>query len=150
MNSPPLNSLLAEDERSVAFSISFALKYDGHRVEIENDGEQALARLILDPRAFDLLITDNNMPRMTGIDLVRRLGDASFSGKILVLSAHLSEENRAAYEALGVDGMIPKPFDVHQLRAVIRQMAEDRAAEVQGLLSLGLLEASEPEEGDPK
>jgi DNA-binding response OmpR family regulator len=36
-----------------------------------------------------------------------------------VLSAHLSEENRAAYLALGVDAMIPKPFDVHELRATI-------------------------------
>jgi two-component system, cell cycle sensor histidine kinase and response regulator CckA len=110
VNSPPLNILLAEDERSVAFSISFALECNGHRVEIENDGEQALARLILDPRAFDLLITDNNMPRMTGLELVRRLREASFNGKVLVLSAHLSAENRAAYEALGVDGMIPKPL----------------------------------------
>lgn len=105
MNPPPLDILLAEDERSVAFSISFALKGDGHKVEIVNDGEEALARLILEPRAFDLLITDNNMPRMTGVELMRRLRDASFYGKILVLSAHLSAENRAAYEALGVDGI---------------------------------------------
>lgn len=146
VNSPPLNILLAEDERSVAFSISFTLKCDGHRVEIVNDGEQALARLIADSCTFDLLITDNNMPRMTGLELVRRLRDASFSGKILVLSAHLSAENRAAYEALGVDGMIPKPFDLHQLRAVIRQIAEDRAALVERLLRSALPEASESEE----
>jgi CheY-like chemotaxis protein len=65
--SPPtlLNILLAEDERSVAFSIFFALNCDGHKVEIVNDGAEALARLLLEPHAFDLLITDNNMPRMT-------------------------------------------------------------------------------------
>jgi DNA-binding response OmpR family regulator len=160
MDSPPLNILLAEDERSVAFSISFALKGDGHKVEIVNDGEEALATLIAEPGAFDLLITDNNMPRMTGVELVRRLRDASFRGKILVLSAHLSAENRAAYEALGVNGMIPKPFHLHQLRAVIRQIAEDMAAippgqrnpirlslaEVQGLLRSALPERDQPEE----
>jgi two-component system, chemotaxis family, chemotaxis protein CheY len=102
MNSPPLNILLAEDERSVAFSISFALKCDGHQVEIVNDGEEALAKLMVERGVFDLLITDNNMPRMTGVELVRRLRDASFHGKVLVLSAHLSAENRAAYGALGV------------------------------------------------
>jgi DNA-binding response OmpR family regulator len=164
MNSPSLNILLAEDERSVAFSISFALKCNGHKVEIVNEGEEALARLIVEPRAFDLLITDNNMPRMTGVELVRRLRDASFHGKILVLSAHLSAENRAAYDALGVDGMIPKPFDVRQLRAVIRQIAEDKAAippgrrnpirlslaEVHGLLRSALPEADEPEERGTK
>ena len=157
---PPLNILLAEDERSVAFSIAFALKPDGHRIEIVSDGEEALATLILEPRTFDLLITDNNMPRMTGVELVRRLRDASFSGKILVLSAHLSAENRAAYDALGVDGMIPKPFDLHQLRTVIRQIAEERAAtspgqrnpirlspaQVERLLRSALPEPDEPEE----
>src|SRR5438552_15605101 len=95
MNSPPLNILLAEDEHSVAFAISFALKCDGHKIEIVNDGEAALANLIVEPRAFDLLITDNNMPRMTGVELVRRLRETAFRGKALVLSAQLSVENRA-------------------------------------------------------
>ena len=56
--SPALNILLAEDERSVAFSIAFALKSDGHRIEIVSDGEEALATLILERGVFDLLITD--------------------------------------------------------------------------------------------
>lgn len=126
----PLNILLAEDEPSVAFSISFALKSDGHKIEVVSDGEQALAELTAEPDAFDLLITDNNMPRMTGVELVRRLRDASYGGKILVLSAHLSRENRAAYDALGVDGMMPKPFDLHRLRALIRQIVEGGPAVV--------------------
>jgi two-component system chemotaxis response regulator CheY len=121
--SNPLTILLAEDERSVAFSISFALSGDGHKIEIVTDGEQALAKLIAEPGAFDLLITDNNMPQMTGIELVKRLGDSLFPGKIMVLSAHLSSENRAAYEALGVDAMMSKPFDVHHLRAVVSRIA---------------------------
>jgi DNA-binding response OmpR family regulator len=160
MNSPPLNILLAEDERSVAFSICFALKPDGHRIEIVADGEQALSELTARSGAFDLLITDHSMPRMNGVELVKRLRESAFRGKILVLSAHLSAENRAAYDALGVDGMIPKPFDLHQLRAVIGQIAEDIAsippgqrnpirlspAEVQRLLSLALPEPDEPEE----
>jgi CheY-like chemotaxis protein len=154
---PSLNILLAEDERSVAFSICFALKADGHKIEMVTDGEQALARLSAEPGAFDLLITDNNMPRMTGVELVRRLRNAAYDVKILVLSAHLSRENRAAYEALGVDGMMPKPFDVYQLRALIRLIVEGSAGTVPGesgsiplsrtelckLLKLGL---SDPEE----
>lgn len=154
---PPLNILLAEDERSVAFSISFALKADGHRIEIATDGEQALAKLTAEPGAFDLLITDNNMPRVTGLELVRRLRETPFSGKILVLSAHLSVENRAAYSALRVDGMIPKPFDLYQLRTVVRAMAGDvvgllpsefqlSRTEVRRLLELGLPESEEFDE----
>jgi DNA-binding response OmpR family regulator len=122
-----LHILLAEDERSVAFSISFALKADGHRIEIVSDGEEALSELTRKPAAFDVLITDHSMPRMDGVELVKRLRDTAFRGKIVVLSAHLSAENRAAYLALGVDTMIPKPFDVYELRAVIRQIGNDQA-----------------------
>ena len=57
----PRNILFAEDERSVAFSISFALKADGHKIEIVSDGEEALSELTRKPGAFDLLITDHSM-----------------------------------------------------------------------------------------
>lgn len=149
---PPLNILLAEDEPPVAFSLCFALKSDGHTIETVANGEQALARLISEPGAFDLLITDNNMPRMTGIELVKNVRESSFDCKILVLSAHLSRENQAAYEALGVDGMMPKPFDLFQLRDMIRRVTAGDAPPVSqhrdalhlsprdvfGLLRLGL------------
>jgi DNA-binding response OmpR family regulator len=65
---------------------------------------------------------------MNGVELVKRLRDAAFGGKIVVLSAHLSAENRAAYLALGVDLMVPKPFDVHLLRAAIWQIGSGAAA----------------------
>jgi DNA-binding response OmpR family regulator len=147
MNSP-LNIVLAEDERSVAFSISFALKADGHKIEIVSDGEEALSELTRKPGAFDLLITDHSLPRMNGVELVKRLRDTAFRGKIVVLSAHLSAENVAAYAALSVDLMIPKPFDVHLLRAAIGQIGSGGgtalpAQEIYKLLRLGLPE--EPE-----
>jgi CheY-like chemotaxis protein len=126
----PLNILLAEDERSVAFSIGFALKPGGHTIETVTDGEQALAEMRLKPGGFDLLITDHSMPRMNGVELVKRMREAGFRGKILVLSAHLSPENRAAYEALGVDGLLPKPFDLFQLRDLIRKIVLGEAPPV--------------------
>lgn len=119
----PLNILLAEDERAVAFAITLALKADGHRIQVVADGGQALASVSVEPDAFDLLITDHSMPGMTGIELVQRLREESFRGKIMVLSAHLSAENRAAYEALAVDARVSKPFDVHELRATITRLA---------------------------
>jgi DNA-binding response OmpR family regulator len=120
-----MNILLAEDEKSVALAVTFALKRDGHKVEVATDGEQALAKLAADdPEAIDLLITDNNMPRMSGLELVRRLRETSFRGKILVLSAHLTPQNCEAYESLGVDSMMPKPFDLHALRKTVDSLAE--------------------------
>jgi DNA-binding response OmpR family regulator len=120
----PLNILLAEDERAVAFSIVFALKCDGHMVQVVADGARALASISVGPDRFGLLITDHSMPGMTGVELVQRLREESFRGKIRMLSAHLSPENRAAYQALAVDAMVPKPFDVHDLRATISRLAK--------------------------
>jgi DNA-binding response OmpR family regulator len=119
----PMNILLAEDERAVAFSIAFALKTDGHNVQVVADGWQALASINVEPDRFGLLITDHSMPGLTGVELIQRLREESFRGKIMVLSAHLSAENRAAYEALAVDAMVSKPFDVHELRATITRLA---------------------------
>ena len=154
----PLNILLAEDERAVAFSVVFALKCDGHKVQVVADGEQALASVRVEPDAFNLLITDHSMPGMTGVELVQRLRQESFRGKIMVLSAHLSPENRAAYEALAVDAMVSKPFDVHELRTTISRLANGTApasgekpfqlspAALHNMLKVALIEEKEPDD----
>jgi len=63
------------------------------------------------------------MPGMTGVELIQQLREKSFRGKVMVLSAHLSPEIRAAYEALAVDAMVSKPFDVHELRSTVTRLA---------------------------
>lgn len=67
-------------------------------------------------RPFDVVITDHRMPRMTGLQLVRRLRAQDFAGKILVLSGYLSDEDIRAYEELNVDMMMSKPFDFDELQ----------------------------------
>jgi CheY-like chemotaxis protein len=121
-----LKILVADDEPSVTSSILWALRPLGHRIEIVNDGERALAKLAAEP-TIDLLITDHTMPRMSGLELVTRLRSTPYQGKVLVLSAHLSRQNRAAYDSLGVDSMLPKPFDVDALRQVIAELFQDPA-----------------------
>jgi CheY-like chemotaxis protein len=116
-----LHILVVDDEPSVSASILWALKPFGHAAKVVSSGEQALANLAADPK-IDLVITDHSMPRMSGLDLVRRLRETGYNGKILVLSAHLSHQNRAAYDSLGVNAMLPKPFDVDALRQVIAEL----------------------------
>jgi DNA-binding NarL/FixJ family response regulator len=55
--------------------------------------------------------------------LLRELRARKFGGKVVVLSAHLGENNIRAYEELGVDMMISKPFDVDELRRTIDVLA---------------------------
>jgi len=122
-----LNILVVDDEPSVRSSLVWALRPLGHSVEIVDDGEQALAKLATNPM-IDLLITDHSMPRMRGLELVRRLRDRSYRGKVVVLSAHLSQQTRAAYNSSGVDAVMRKPFDVDALRETIGELFPNPSA----------------------
>ena len=118
-----LHILIADDEASVAQSLAFVLKYDGHRIEAVPDGRQAHDRLTAKDADFDLLITDDTMPVLSGLELVRKLRAFKFPGKTLVLSACLSPDLEQAYRELGVDAIHHKPFDIAPLRLAIGQLA---------------------------
>lgn len=72
---------------------------------------------------FDLVITDNNMPGVDGLEPVRRLRKQDFGGKIVALSAHLSDGKMQDYARLAVDGIFHKPFDLHEFRRAIDHVA---------------------------
>ena len=121
--SAPLKILAVDDEPSIAQSMRFIFSRPLYELASALDGETALARMADDPQPFDVVITDSNMPGVSGVELVRMLRERHFSGKIVVLSAHLSTDVRAAYEAMEVDALIEKPFSVKALRAKLDQLA---------------------------
>ncbi|MDI1336655.1 MAG: response regulator [Lacunisphaera sp.] len=114
-----LHILYAEDMRELRILLEGALGRDGHLVESAPDGLVALGRIITAPVAFDLLITDHQMPNMTGLELVGQLRQLPFTGKIIVFSAELSMEVAAAYRRLRVDYILPKPIFPATLRALL-------------------------------
>ncbi len=113
-----LRILAVEDETAVAQLLALVLCGPDCKVTTAGNGREALAKIDAGC-AFDIVITDHKMPRVTGLELVRELRARSFGGKIAVLSAHLTQSNVAAYEELGVDLMISKPFDVDELRHAV-------------------------------
>ncbi len=120
----PLNILAVDDDASVASSLLFVLGGPTRRLTTATDGDEALKRVASDRPPFDVIITDNNMPRLSGLDFVRQLRADNFGGKIVVLSAFLTEENRRAYAELNVDRMLAKPFDVRELRETIDSLSK--------------------------
>jgi two-component system response regulator PhoP len=108
--------LVVEDEKAVAHMIAMVLGGPAAKVAKARNGWEALIKIGATPRPFDVLITDHRMPRMGGLQLVRQLRAQNFGGKILVLSAHLSDEDIRAYEDLSVDMMMSKPFDFDELQ----------------------------------
>jgi len=118
-----LKILAVDDEPSIAQSMRFIFERPTYELSSAMDGETALEYLAKEATPFDVIITDNNMPGVSGIELVRALRERHFPGKIMVLSAHLSPEVRAAYEEMEVDAMIDKPFSITTLRQTIDSLA---------------------------
>ena len=108
--------VVVEDEKAVAHMIAMVLGGPAAKVVRARNGWEALIKIGATARPFDVVITDHRMPRMTGLQLVRQLRAQNFGGKILVLSAHLSDEDIRAYEELSVDMMMSKPFDFDELQ----------------------------------
>jgi two-component system, chemotaxis family, chemotaxis protein CheY len=112
----PLKILVVEDEKAIAHLIAMMLGGPASKVSRAGNGWEALIKIGATARPFDVVITDHRMPRMTGLELVLRLREKNFGGKILVLSAHLSDDDIRAYEELNVDMMMTKPFDFDELQ----------------------------------
>jgi CheY-like chemotaxis protein len=87
------------------------------------DGNSALARIDASSDPYDVIIVDQKMPNLTGVELVSAIRERGIAGKIIVVSAHLSSEVREAYEQMDVHVMFGKPFDIGQLRSAVDRLA---------------------------
>lgn len=111
-----LKILSVDDEPSVAACLSFIFERPRYELTSARHGGDALARLAGAAASYDVVITDNEMPCVSGIELVRELRERRFGGKIIVLSGYLTNETREAYARLNVDAIVDKPFDNYELR----------------------------------
>jgi len=111
--------LVADDEPAVAVAIKSALKFCGYNVVTVPSGEAALERVQAEPARFSLVLSDHNMPGGGGMALVKGLRASGYTGRVVILSAFLGRDVEAQYEALGVDGMLTKPFNIDRLRSAL-------------------------------
>lgn len=118
----PLKILTVDDERSITESMRFIFGASRYEVTGTENGIEALAKIDADPEGYDVIIIDQKMPKLTGVELVHEIRQRPYAGKIMVLSAHLSPDVRTAYEELDVDVMIEKPFDINELRQLLDQL----------------------------
>ena len=113
--------LLVEDEIHLAQAVSEILKKNGYLVEVANDGYAGYeyAR----SNAFDLIILDIMLPKMSGIDILRKLRGEKFSVPILMLTAKDEVEDKVAGLDFGADDYMTKPFATPELLARIRALS---------------------------
>ena len=123
MSAAALRILAVDNEPSVTFSLRHIFIGSRYEFSAVENGDAALARLDSGSERYDIIIVDQKMPNMTGVELVDELRKRGINSKILVLSAHISSEVRAAYERMDVHVMFPKPFDVGELRSAVDRLA---------------------------
>jgi two-component system chemotaxis response regulator CheY len=118
-----MQSILAvDDSASMRQMVAFTLKAAGYNVIEAADGQEAYEKAR--GQQVDLVLTDQNMPKMDGITLVKSLrGLPMFSGTpILILTTESSDEMKAKGKAAGATGWLVKPFDPAKLIEVIRKV----------------------------
>ena len=119
----PLRILAVDNEPSVTLSLRYVFADPRYELTCVEDGKVALARLEANSDLYDIIIVDEKMPNLTGQELVGAIRKRGISGKIIVVSAHLSSEIREAYERMDVHVMFSKPFNVDQLRSAVDRLA---------------------------
>jgi len=117
--------LLVDDEPKIRDALAHALRDDGHDVVATGSPREALA--LVAKRPFDLLIADNVMPELSGLELIRAVSAAtqeSSRPQMVMMTAHATIESAIEAMKLGAVDYLQKPFDIEEL-LVVAQRAVD-------------------------
>jgi two-component system chemotaxis response regulator CheY len=114
--------LVVDDSTSIRQLATFTLKTSGHTIVEADDGSTASKKS--DAEAFDVIITDQNMPKMSGIDFAKhvRKGGPNRHTPILMLTTESDQSKKMEGKAAGVSGWIVKPFKPEQLLSAISRL----------------------------
>jgi two-component system response regulator ChvI len=124
----PNTIALVDDDRNILTSLSMTLEQEGFSVRTYTDGESALQGLLAKPA--DLAVLDIKMPRMDGLELLRRLREKS-DMPVIFLTSKDEELDEALGLAMGADDYITKPFSqrllIARVKAILRRATYDKA-----------------------
>ncbi|TAK91767.1 MAG: response regulator [Burkholderiaceae bacterium] len=114
--------LTVDDSASIRQMVSFTLKGAGYEVTEAADGHDGLEKL--KNKNFDLVLTDQNMPRMDGLSMIKALrGLPQYkTTPVLMLTTEAGDAMKASGKAAGATGWIVKPFDPGKLVEVVRKV----------------------------
>jgi len=109
--------LAVDDSASLRQMVAFTLSRAGYTVLEAGDGQEAFEMAQAQVNRIDMVLADQNMPRMDGITLVKSLRSTALfkSTPILILTTESSDAMKAAGKAAGATGWMVKPFDPNKL-----------------------------------
>ena len=118
--------LIADDEASMRALVARAIAMDGHDTVTAQDGAEALEILTRDGGAFDLLLTDIQMPIMDGIALALSVARDFPKLKILLMTGFADQRERASNLNAIAHDVITKPFSVADIRTAVADALASR------------------------
>ena len=128
--------LLVEDEEKLARMVELELNYEGYQVEKAFDGPRGLELALTGD--FDLVLLDIMLPRMSGMEVLRRLRKES-QVPVIMLTARDSVVDKVSGLDSGADDYVTKPFAIEELLARIRAALRGRGSREGALLTAGPL-----------
>jgi len=117
--------LVVDDERSMREMLEIFLGREGYEVAGHSSASDALEALDKDPD-FDLIITDINMPGLTGLDLLKSVGQLGKDIPVIMITAYGSPDSAVEAMKLGAVDYITKPFRIEEVKARISAAVERR------------------------
>jgi two-component system response regulator PilR (NtrC family) len=124
--------LLVDDEAKIRNALAQALREEGHEVTAIDSPREA--QRLLGRRVFDVLLVDNLMPELTGLDLIRELVATSAESdrpQILLMTAHATVESAIEAMKLGALDYLQKPFDIDELLVVVNRALDHQRLRTQ-------------------
>ena len=124
--------LLVDDEAKIRDALARALREEGH--EVVSTGSPREAQQLLARGSFDVLLVDNLMPELSGLDLIRELVGTSAAGErpqILLMTAHATVESAIEAMKLGALDYLQKPFEIDELLVVVNRALDHQRLRTQ-------------------
>jgi DNA-binding NtrC family response regulator len=135
--------LVVDDHRQARESMAFILEQAGHRVDCVSSAVEALQ--FLEDHTVDLVMTDLQMPGMSGLEFIRALERRPHGAQLVMVTAHATVASAVEAMRHGAFDYIEKPFDADRLeRLVERALAHGRMLDASGALSTGTAATASP------
>ena len=121
--------LLVEDNTQLNKALTTLLKRNSYLVDSASDGEEAL--MCLDEYQYDVIILDIMLPKIDGLEVLRRARKQGIQTPIILLTARSTIEDKITGLDLGADDYLPKPFSTEELLARIRALGRRKNAPIE-------------------
>jgi DNA-binding NtrC family response regulator len=135
--------LLVDDEAKILNALASAVRADGHEVVSTTDPREALR--LLGGRPFDVLVLDNLMPELSGLDLIRELASTippADRPQVVMMTAHATVESAIEAMRLGAFDYLQKPFEIDELLVVVNRALEHQRLRTERTYLLHELDAT--------